>query len=445
MIETVTSWTASVSEAQDFGSPAGRAPPWSGVTLLDLFASAVQLNGAVTAYAEIGSLGVPGRSRTYAEAHDAVERIRTRLEDLDLPRGAVALLCTGASIDAPLVLLAMLAAGLTPCLVPPVATDEDLVKLCRASGAQVLVTCSQIGDVRPAEQLRRAAVEAGLPRYMMGFGERLPAGVMSLDGGLSEVREVSQRTVLPGARSAAASILTVELSPDGASLYVHDQEALVALALEWVLRSGVGTGETVTTTLSPMTQAGLVIALAPLLTGGSLLLQPLFSGPALLAALRQGPRMHLAGPAALQDGLRKAGLLGGPELGSTTLLHRPPLRFDGLPVVQARESAIIDMLSLGERTLLLARRGADGRPALSLAEARIPDDDGGLVLACRQDGALRISVSGASVATRLNERKPDRDTDWLATPFIASLDRDGQIATIIRVNSPLSAYPAAVT
>jgi hypothetical protein len=172
-------------------------------------------------------------------------------------------------------------------------------------------------------------------------------------------------------------------------------------------------------------------------------LQPLFSGVSLMLALQACHRPHLVGPAALLEGLRQSGLLGGPALGSATLLHRPPLRFDSKPTAEATDSAVVDVLALGERTMILAARGPDGRPALSLSEARIPDEDGGLVLACRQDGALRISVSGASVATRLNERLPDRDTDWLPTPFIASLDRDGQIATIIRINSPLAAYSAA--
>jgi hypothetical protein len=105
---------------------------------------------------------------------------------------------------------------------------------------------------------------------------------------------------------------------------------------------------------------------------------------------------------------------------------------------------MVDLLALGERSVLMARRGLDGRAAISLAEARVPEDDGALVLACRQDSALRISLSGASVALRLNERRPDRDTDWTATPFVASLDRDGQVATLIRVNNPLDGFPAPV-
>ena len=72
-------------------------------------------------------------------------------------------------------------------------------------------------------------------------------------------------------------------------------------------------------------------------------------------------------------------------------------------------------------------------PALTLSEAGIPEDDGALVLACRQDGALRLSVAGASVATRLNERMPDRDTDWRSIPFVASVDGDGLITNVIRV------------
>lgn len=434
-----------MSEAQDFGAPAGRAPPWAGVTLVDLFASAVQLNGAAIAYREAPVAGGPGRSRTYGEANESVERLRLRIEDLGLQRGSVVVVCLPAAIEAPLTLLALLRAGLTPCLVPPTAGEAELARIFQAASAQAAITCAQVGSLRPADVLRAAAVSAGGPRYVLGFGERLPAGVIPLSDDGGEVRETSARDAPPAGRSGGPSVLTVELAAEGPSLYVHDQEALVSLALSWVLAVGAGTADTVLTTLSPMTQAGLVPALAPLLVGGTLALQPVFTGEDFLACVSDLRQPHLVAPGALVEGLHKAGLLGGAGVASTTLLHRPPLRLAGGPSPQGAESPVIDMLALGERTLLLARRDLDGRPTLSLAEARIPEEDGGLVLACRQDGALRISVSGASVAAKLNERMPDRDTDWALTPFIASLDKDGLIATIIRVNSPVSFYPAPVT
>ncbi|MFO1151986.1 MAG: AMP-binding protein [Alsobacter sp.] len=433
-----------MNEAQDFGSTGERTPPWSGVTLLDLFASTVQFGAAAMAF---GQLPIPGgrsgAQLTYARAHDAVECLRHRLEDLALPRNAVVLLCLGATIEAPVSVLACLRAGLVPCLVPPTASEEEIAAVIGASGAQAAISCSGLGDVHPIDQVRAAAVAGDGPRFLLGFGERLPAGVIGLDEAFTEDREAAMREPPPAARNASHSVMTVEFAAEGPALFVHDQESIVALALALVLRAGMASGETVLSTVSPMTQAGLAVAMAPLLIGGSLLLQPLFSSEGLRSALDQAARSHVVCPSPIEDPLERSGLMADQRLASVIVLHRPPVRFGAASLRSAR-CPVVDLLALGERSVLMARRGLDGRAAISLAEARVPDEDGALVLACRQDSALRIAISGASVALRLNERRPDRDTDWTPTPFVASLDREGQVATLIRVNNPLDGYPTPV-
>jgi mycobactin salicyl-AMP ligase len=433
-----------VNEAQDFRSTGERMPPWSGVTLLDLFASTVQLGAAATAFGQVPvSGGRAGAQLSYAAAHEAVERLRQRIDDLALPRNAVVLVSLAATIEAPVCILACLRAGLVPCLVPPTASEEEIAAVMAASGAQAAISCSGVGDVHPIDRVRGAAVAGDGPRFILGFGNRLPAGVIGLDEAFTDEREAGTREQPAPARGASHSVMTVEFGAGGPALFVHDQESIVALALELVLRAGMASGETVLSTVSPMTQAGLVVAMAPLLIGGSLLLQPLFSSEGLRAALDQAPRPHLVCPSILEEPLGQSELLTFERLASVLLLHRPPVRFG--PGSRRRTACpMVDLLALGERSVLMARRGLDGRAAISLAEARVPEDDGALVLACRQDSALRISLSGASVALRLNERRPDRDTDWTATPFVASLDRDGQVATLIRVNNPLDGFPAPV-
>jgi hypothetical protein len=433
-----------VIEAQDFGSTGERTPPWAGVTLLDLFASTVQFGSAAMAFGQVAIPGGgAGAQLTYAGAHDAVERLRHRIEDLGLARNAVILLCLGATIEAPVSILASLKAGLVPCLVPPTASEEEIAAVIVASGAQAAISCSGIGDVHPIDRVRAAAVGGEGPRFLMGFGDRLPAGVIGLDEAFTEDREAAMREPPPSGRPASHSVMTVEFGAGGPALFVHDQESVVALALQLVLRTGMASGETVLSTVSPMTQAGLVVAMAPLLIGGSLLLQPLFSGAGLQAALEQAARPHLICPSVIEDPLEGSGLMSDPRLASLVILHRPPVRF-GTAGRRRVRCPVVDLLPLGERSILMGRRGPDGRAAINLAEARVPEEDGALVLACRQDAALRISLSGASVALRLNERRPDRDTDWTPTPFVASLDRDGQVATLIRVNNPLDGYPAPV-
>src|SRR4051794_14685413 len=97
-----------VSEAHTAGFGAEKTPPWAGVTLTDLFASTVQLNGAALAFAGPATSANEASSRrlSYSEADHAIERVRHRIEDLGLPRNAPLLMCFGATVEAPISILA---------------------------------------------------------------------------------------------------------------------------------------------------------------------------------------------------------------------------------------------------------------------------------------------------------------------------------------------------
>lgn len=403
--------------------------PWSGVSLVDLFASSCHLNAHATALGEAPfSTVAPARRLTYLQANEAIDRLSIALNGLALPHGATVALCLGATIEAPLALLATLRAGYVPCLLPVSLSRSDASLVLRTVAIDAIIAAGAVGSLRPAEVLRAAAVENG-PSFILGFGARLPAGVVPLDDALLDAPEARILRPDPPESARPLGIVTVERNRGALALYRHDQEALVAAALSIVLRAGIGAGAAVLSTLSPMSVAGLVTGLVPvLLTGGAFFGQALFDAATMLRMLDgDAAGAHLVVPGVLETPLRESGMLGGPTVASTVIVHRPPARFDRASPAVRLVSPVVDVLALGERGLLSARRGQDGRPALALGEIRIPDDDGPLVIASRADAGGLVSVAGAAVATRINETFPDRETDWLATEVEVTTDAEGQI------------------
>jgi non-ribosomal peptide synthetase component F len=403
--------------------------PWSGVSLVDLFASSCHLNAHATAFAEAPFSSIaPARRLTYLQANEAIDRLAIALGGLALQPGSTVGLCLGGTIEAPLAILATLRAGFVPCLLPTSLSRSDAAQVLRAVTVDAIVAAGALGPLRPAEVLRAAAVENG-PSFILGFGARLPAGVVPLDDFLLDAPEA--RVVKPEPAEAARplGLVTVERSRGSLALYRHDQEALVAAALAVVLRAGIGAGDRVLSTVSPMSLAGLVTGLVPaLLTGGALFGLALFEGATLLRMLDDDAAgAHLVVPGVLETPLREAGLLGGSQVSSTVIVHRPPARFDRAAASVRPNSPVVDILALGERGNLPSRRGTDGRPTIALGEIRVPDEDGPLVIASRAGDNGLVAVAGAAVATRIHETFPDRETDWLATEVEVTTDAEGQI------------------
>jgi hypothetical protein len=419
-----------VSEAVAIGSVDMMAAPWSGVTLADLFASTVQLASQAQAFAEAPTAKDPGgRSLTFAAAAAMIEGIVASIEELGLEPGSPILVAMPPVIEAPLAILSVLQAGHIPCLVPVTLEQDDLRDAMATSMATAAITAASIGTLRPADRVRSAASGLDGPRFVLGFGEGLPAGVIPLDNSMAFGRTSWVRALPSFATTTPKPILTLGGRPHDREWMRQDQEGLVASALQLVLRASMASGEPILSTLAPCTAASLATGLVPaLLTGGALHLSGLFSAGRFLDQLASVPRPHLVAPAALETALSEAGITGSDRVASTLLLHRPPARLDIRDAPRDTRSPVIDGLALGERGLIVARRGASGRPALTLGETRVPaEPDGALVLAARPGRLMQVEVAGAAVGIGVGETPRDGDTDWYDTGIALRCDDDGGI------------------
>ncbi len=316
-----------MSSAHAYEQNAGLSAPWTGVSLTDLFSSTVQMNGSATAVIE--RYGVAKRALSYREADVIVDGIARHFMDLGLETGQPVIISMHNCLEAPLAILGALRGGFVPCLLPVSATIQQAGSLMRLVKAKAVVTVGAVERLRPADLLRQAAVESGGPRFILAFGSNLPAGTIGLDGVLTRSFDAGERGSSTRDEGYMPGVMTTELQPDGVTVHRHDQEGLVAAALQLVLRSGMAAGDTMLSTLAPMTHAGLACGLvSTLLVGGILQAHPLFSGAELMQQLEESPRSHLVVPGVLEGALAEAKVLGTDMVASTLLVHRPPARFD---------------------------------------------------------------------------------------------------------------------
>lgn len=417
--------------AQTHERDAAAAMPWAGVTLTDLFASTAQMNPQAIALSQAAGIGQPRRTLTYEQTDRAIQRTMDHLLDLGLRPGEIVLVSMAATVEAPVAILAALRAGFTPCLVPVTVSLDEAAAVVSAVPARAIVTTGAIGPLRPVEILRAAAATSGGPRFVLAFGERLPAGVIPLDDVLIRSADTGFEPVDAGLPQRPPAVLTIERGGSRILVHRHEQSNLVAASLLTVLRSGMASAEPVLSTLSLMSLAGLTTGLGPcLLTAGTLALEPLFSTGSFLASLSAHPRLHVVVPGALEGPLVEAGLSASVAIASTVLLHRQPARLDRVPGMPAARFPVIDALAIGERTVLVEIRGEDRRPALQLGEIRIPDEIGAVVVAARRNERGTLDVGGVTVSTRLDETMRSDPEAYVETGSIVTADESQRILSI---------------
>ncbi len=405
--------------------------PWAGVTLTDLFASTTQMNPQAIALSQAAGPAQPRRTLTYEAADRAIQRTMDHLLDLGLRPGEIVLVSMASTMEAPVAILAALRAGFTPCLVPVTVTLDEAASVVSAVPARAIVTTGAIGPLRPVEVLRAAAASSGGPRFVLAFGERLPAGVIPLDDVLIRSADTGFEPVDAGMPQRPPAVLTVERRAGRILVHRHEQSNLVAASLLTVLRSGMASAEPVLSTLSLMSLAGLVTGLGPcLLTAGTLALEPLFTTASFLASLSAHPRLHVVVPGALEGPLAESGLSASVSIASALLLHRQGVRLDRVPGLPAARFPVVDALAVGERTLLVEARGEDRRPALRLGTIRIPDDIGAIVVAARRHEDGQLDVGGVTVSTRLDENLRSDPEAFVGTGCSVTVDETQRILSV---------------
>jgi acyl-CoA synthetase (AMP-forming)/AMP-acid ligase II len=357
--------------------PHGRPPTArsaAGATLDALFRQAVLRRPAAVALVDPADRarftdGAP-RRLTYAQADRMVSAIAGRLRRVRLATDAIVGLQTANTVDGVLALLGVLRAGLIAMPLPLLWRRADMVDALRRVGGQALIVSGRVGGTDHYGLVMQVAGEVFTVRHVFGFGRDAPDGVIALDDlyaaeDVDPVASIEHARAFPPGPDAHLAVITWDVTAEGLVPVARSHAELIAggqaVALEGQLEPEAG----ILTTLALSSFAGLAVAMVPwLLVGGTLTLHHPFDAAAFAAQSTSVGCDVLVIPGSLAAQFADAGLLSAHDRDSRVLaVWRAPERLAHARTWRNMQAAMIDVQVFGETGLIVARRGADGKPA----------------------------------------------------------------------------------
>jgi acyl-CoA synthetase (AMP-forming)/AMP-acid ligase II len=340
----------------------------------------------------------PARRLTYAEADRVVSAIARRLLDCGLPANAMVAIQLPNVVESVLVLLGVLRAGLIAVPVPLLWRRADLVRALGRIGARALVVARRIGTVDHADMAAHVAAETFAIRFLFGFGDPLPDGVISLNDLFFDAPPTG---VPPGERwgdpADHVAVVTFEVTPDGIIPLARSNGQLAAAGAAAVSELGAGAGTRIISGASIASLAGLACGVLPwILSEGTLVLHHPFSAD-VFGLQRERERCTLAVvPGPLLSILEDAQLLGS---AAALALWRTPERLNAANRRSADPGrTIVDLWAFGEIAVVASRRGPNGNPeAPALASGGLYHPSARLRVEARRSQAGTLALHGAMV------------------------------------------------
>ena len=392
--------------------------------------------------------GRPPRRLTYAQADRAISALATKLRALGLQTDTVIALQLANTVDSVIALLGVLRAGMIAAPVPLLWRMRETVTALSAVGAKAIITSSRAGAYAQAEIAMQVAAELFPIRYVCGFGDNLPDGVMPIEERANAAPvDFYRASARPGDAAAHVACVTFDVTAEGIVPRARSHRELIAGGLAAFLESGIARDLTILSTIPAASFAGIALTLVPwLLAGGTLALHHGFD-PAVFAEQTEAHRpaaVVLPGPVLAP--LAQAGLLGEPV--KTVLgLWRLPEQIAAAATWQ-NEATLVDIASFGEIGLLPVRRGVDGRPGpMPLGAVAVPRSAAETVAVAetKRNKTGTLTMRGPMVPTRPFPPTVEPGTEdrfapngFLDTAYVCKISREAGTFT-------LTAPPAGIT
>jgi acyl-CoA synthetase (AMP-forming)/AMP-acid ligase II len=308
--------------------------------------------------------GAP-RRLTYAAVDAAISTIAARLREFGLSSDAIVAMQLPNTVESVVTLLAVLRAGMIAAPIPLLWRQAEMTAALGRIGARALITCRRVGQTDHGELAAHVAAETFAIRFVCGFGENLPDGVVSLDDAFETPAADAAPAFERGDHAADhVAVVTWDTTADGHVPVARSHRELISAGAAVTAEAHGSHRAVVLSALMTSSLPGLACTVVPwLFTGGTLVLHHPFA-PAVLAAQRVGERCTLAVlPGALAPRLLEAGVMGGRYgLAAVIGMWRSPERLSASPNWPGGSTALIDVAAFGEIGLIAKRRAADGAP-----------------------------------------------------------------------------------
>ncbi len=316
--------------------------------------------------------GVP-RRLTYAQADRAISALAAKFCRAGLQADTLVAIQLPNTVEAVITLLAVLRAGMIAIPLPVLWRQHEIVAALRPLGAKAIVTASRIGNVSHADIAGEVGAELFSIRFVCGFGDDLPDGVLTLDDIFdTQTASTVPRTLRGGQAAEHVAVVTLDVTPAGRVPVARSHSELIAGGLALAQEIGVGPHMSLLAAIPPSSFAGLATSIVPWLFGGGCLsLHHGFDARAFAEQIGAGITTAIVPGPALAP-LVKAGRLQSPT--NVVALWRSPEQLN-LSATWNGAARLIDVSAFGELGLVALPRDAEGLPAaMPLGPVGAPHD-----------------------------------------------------------------------
>jgi hypothetical protein len=330
--------------------------------------------------------GAP-RRLTYAQADRMVSAIAGRLRHLGISTDAVVGVQLPNTVENILTILGILRAGMIAAPMPLLWRRADAIAALARVGAKALITSRQVGGFNHCQLAMRVASEVFSIRYVCGFGEKLPDGVVPF-GDLFTAEKLDPVPPLDRERlnngSAHVAFITFDTGNKGIVPVARNHLEMLTGGLAVALESKLAQGAHILSTLAPSSFAGVSLTLLPwLFCAGTLSLHHPFQAQLFAQQRRADACRTLILPGAVALRLAESGAFARDGVPTIVGAWRSPERLATSSAWREPEAALVDVSIFGEAGFVAARRSSDGQAVpLPLGPVTAPrNSTGGSIVA----------------------------------------------------------------
>lgn len=411
-------------------------------TLDDLFQAALARRPHAVALADPADRanftdGAP-RRLTYAQADRAITALAARLRGFGLPTDSVVAIQLPNIVEGVIALLAVMRAGLIAAPLPQLWRHADAAAALSRVAARALICCQRVGDAVHGDLAMHIAMETFTIRFLCGFGNDLPDGVVPIDD-IFASHEEPPAIERPGAAADHVALVTFDVTAEGIVPVARSHAELLAAGLAVTLEAGIVPETALLGALAPGSFASVATAIVPwLLSGGALVLHQPFT-PEVFARQHRDEHCAVAAlPGALVNRLAEAGMLDGM---TALAVWRAPERMAASAASSGTvfDVSVVDVPVFGEIGLVAMRRDATGKPFAIPAGRHLAADIHVLTVARTASGTIALSgpmvprapfPPGAERGHALRLKITNGEID---TGYSCAIDR---AANLLTVNGP---------
>jgi hypothetical protein len=343
------------------------------------------------------------RRLTYAMADRVISAMAGRLHQMGLPTDSVIAIQLPNVAENILVMLAVWRAGMIAATLPLLCRRADAAAALARIGAKALITCSRVGAFDHGRFAMTIGADVFSIRYIGGFGENSPDGVVSFEDLFAGEADAAPPTDRERRSNAVAHVaaITFDVGESGIVPVARSHAELLAGGLAVLLESGVAQNAKILSTIVPASFAGVCLTLLPwTLCGGTLVLHHPFDAATLGSQMREERCDTLILPGPIASRLASTGVFSMQGPATIIATWRAPERLASSSPWREAGIVLIDVAIFGEAGLAPARRESDGKPAQIPAGAiRAPRDsaDGVVVAELTRTDTGTVALRGPMV------------------------------------------------